>query len=199
MSASTSTSTLWRRILVEKRSLLLPIAIAILVNIGVYALVVYPLSVKSAGAADRAARAAVSLRAAEQDFAGARALVSGKSRADQELTTFYGKVLPADLAAAVRLTYAPLPEVARKANVKVLARRFDTLAQRDARLGRLHITASLQCDYESFRRFIYELETAPEFVIIDDVTLLQGDANKPLTLTLELSTYYPLSTSAHGN
>ena len=193
-----STSSLLRRVATEKRSMLLPLGIAILVNIGVYVLVVYPLALKSAGAADRAVRASQALKAAERDYASARALVSGKSRADQELTTFYGKVLPSDLSAAVRLTYTPLPAVAKKANVKMLARRFETIAsQRDSRLGRLHIFASLQCDYESFRQFIYDLETSPEFVIIDDVTLMQGDATKPLTLTLELSTYYPLS--AHGN
>ena len=50
----------------------------------------------------------------------------------------------------------------------------------------------LQGDYESLRQFIYELESAPEFVIIDDVTLAQSDADKPLTLSLELSTYYRL-------
>ena len=54
-----------------------------------------------------------------------------------------------------------------------------------------------QGDYESFRQFIYELESAPEFVIIDDVTLAQNDPDKPLTLTLELSTYYRLG--ANGN
>ena len=30
----------------------------------------------------------------------------------------------------------------------------------------------LQGDYENLRQFIYELESAPEFVIIDDVTLV---------------------------
>ena len=55
----------------------------------------------------------------------------------------------------------------------------------------------LQGDYESFRQFIYELESAPEFVIIDDVTLAQNDPTKPLTLTLQLSTYYRLG--ANGN
>ena len=29
----------------------------------------------------------------------------------------------------------------------------------------------LQGDYENLRQFIFELESAPEFVIIDDVTL----------------------------
>ena len=32
----------------------------------------------------------------------------------------------------------------------------------------------------SIRRFIYELESAPEFVVIDDVTLAQSDPDGPL-------------------
>ena len=48
----------------------------------------------------------------------------------------------------------------------------------------------LRGDYENLRRFIYDVETSQEFVIIDDVTLVQPDAAMPLTLTLELSTYY---------
>jgi hypothetical protein len=191
-------ATWWRRLIADKRSLIVPLVAGILLNVGLYALVVYPLGLKSAGAADRAANAAKSLRAAEQDYASARALVTGKSRADQELTTFYGKVLPSDQMAAVRLTYVPLPNIARKANVRVVARRWSPDPPgKDARLGRLHIVAALQGEYESLRQFIYELETAPEFVIIDDVTLLQGEVGKPLTLTLELSTYYRLD--AHGN
>jgi hypothetical protein len=191
-------SALWKRVFVEHRSLIVPLAVAAIANVGVYGLVVYPLGVRSASAADRAANAATALKAAEQDQAAARALVQGKSRAEQELTTFYGKVLPADQTAAVRLTYLPLPNIARKANVRVIGRRWtpDPIAK-DARLGRLHIVTALQGEYEAFRQFIYELETAPEFVIIDDVTLTQGEAGKPLTFTLELSTYYPLST--HGN
>ena len=34
----------------------------------------------------------------------------------------------------------------------------------------------LQGDYESLRQFIYALESAPEFVIIDDVTLSRATA-----------------------
>jgi hypothetical protein len=189
---------LWKRIFVEHRSLIVPLVVAAIANVGVYGLVVYPLGVRSASAADRAANAATALKAAEQDQAAARALVQGKSRAEQELTTFYGKVLPADETAAVRLTYLPLPNIAKKANVRVIGRRWtpDPLTK-DARLGRLHIVTALQGEYEAFRQFIYELETAPEFVIIDDVTLTQAEVGKPLTFTLELSTYYPLST--HGN
>ena len=190
--------TLWKRILLEKRAMIVPLALGVALNIGAYALWVYPLGVKSAGAADRAAVATRSLQAAEGEFAAARELVQGKARADQELSTFFDKVLPADLAAARRLTYAALPTLAKKANVKLVSRRFDVEApEKNARLGLLKVHTQWQCDYESFRQFVYALESAPPFVIIDDVTLTQSDPARPLTLTLELSTYYRLG--ANGN
>jgi len=184
--------TMSKRILAEKRSLIVPLALAILVNIGVYAFAVHPLGVRSATAAERASAAAASLRAAERDYASARDLVEGKSRADKELATFYGEVVPPDEPAARRLTYTPVVEIARKANVKFLARSTedDMKQAKKTGLGRLHTRISFQCDYESFRKFMYELESAPEFVIIDDVTLAQTDPAKPLALTIEMSTYY---------
>ena len=186
--------TLLRRILVEKRPLIIPLAVAIIVNVAVYVLVVYPLGVKQAGALNRATVAATARRVAEQELASARALIEGRSRAQQELATFYDKVLPADLTAARRMTYASLPTLARKTNVTFAERRteVDQANEKDSRLGRLQIRMILQGDYESLRQFIYELESAPEFVIIDDVTLAQNDPAKPLTLTVELSAYYRL-------
>lgn len=182
-----------RRIFTEKRAFIVPLVVAVLANILVYALVVYPLRMKTLGAADRARNAATTLRAAEQDIAAARALVAGKSRAEQELLTFYGKVLPADQLSALRLTYGPIPALARKANVKVLARRWSPEPPRpDARVARLVVHVSLEGDYEAFRQFVYALETAPDFVVVDDVTISLVDPTKPLIFTLELSTYYPV-------
>jgi hypothetical protein len=183
--------TLWRRILVEKRILITPLVIGIVANIAIYALWVYPLAVKSASAAGRANAAANALKAAERDYENAKALVTGKSRAEQELSTFYDKVLPGDLASARRLTYAALPALAKRSNVKYQQSRYDPeRVEKDARLGRLHIRMVLVGDYDGFRRFIYEFESSPEFVILDDFTMTQGDPTKPLTLTLEMSTYY---------
>lgn len=189
---------LWKRILVEKRALVIPLALGAIVNAAAYGLWVYPLGVKSAGAADRAAAAAQARQSAEGELAAARELVAGKSRADQELSTFFDKVLPADLPSARRLTYATLPSLARTSNVRMLGRRFDVGArEKNARLGLLKVHTTWQCDYESFRRFIYALESASPFVIIDDVSLMQNEPAKPLTLVLELSTYYRLD--ANGN
>jgi hypothetical protein len=187
---------LLRRIVIEKRPLVLTLVVALLGNIAAYALVVRPRGIKSAGAADRAAAAADAVRAAELDLATARALVEGKSRADEELNAFYQKVLPVDLSAARRMTYATLPALARRTNVRYEQRRSSVEEPDDlARLGRLTIRMVLQCEYESFRNFIFQLESAPEFVIIDDVTLTQSTANEPLTLTIDLSTYFRLRPS----
>ena len=185
--------TLGRRVFAEKRALILPLAIAVLANVLVYGLVVYPLRLKSFGAADRARNAAASLRAAEQDNASARELVAGKARAEAELVTFYGKVLPADRLSALRLTYGPLPMIARKAGVKLNSRHWSTEpAQKDARVARLNVRVQLEGDYEAFRQFIYALETAPEFIVVDDVVISFVDPAKPLVFSLELSTYYPV-------
>jgi Tfp pilus assembly protein PilO len=190
--------TLWKRIFAEKRLLVIPLLLAIAVNVGVYALVVYPLGVKSATAADRAAAATAAVAAADADYNAARALVNGKSEAEQELSTFYDEVLPADFGAARRLTYAALPRLARKSNVRYEQSRYDPEAvKKDDRLGTLRIHVVLHGEYESFRQFLYQLESAPEFVIIDSVTITQSDPGQPLGFTLELSTYYRLA--AYGN
>ena len=190
---------LWKRILIEKRAIVAPLIIGLLANIAAYALWVYPLGVKSATAVDRAAAATQSLKAAEQDLTNARALVAGKSRAEQEIATFYDKVLPPDFSSARRLTYTTLPSLARKANVKMLSRREEIdKNEKDARLGILHIETQWEGDYEGLRQFIYELESDPAFVIIDDVQIIQQEPNKPLTLSMRLSTYYRQG-AANGN
>lgn len=187
--------TLWSRALREHRALLIPLAIAALLNVLGYLFLVQPLAARSTGAAGRATAAAASLQGAQREFDLAQQLVDGKARADQELDAFYGKVLPADLTAARRMTYTSLPALAKRTNVRYETRRFDTPdPERDARFARLGIRMMLQGEYEDIRTFIYELERAPEFVIIDDVTLTEGDENAALTLRLDLSTYFNLRT-----
>ena len=184
--------TLLRRIVAEKRGLLVPLAVALVINIAVYGLVVYPLGVKSANAADRAATAAKARQAAERDMASAEALVTGKAKADQELSTFYQKVLPANLDEARRMTYARLPALAKKANMRFTERHteLDQQLERTSQLGRVHTRMTLEGGYDNVREFLYELETTPEFIIVDDVSLGQPEPGKPVTLTLEVSTYY---------
>ena len=45
--------------------------------------------------------------------------------------------------------------------------------------------------YPDIRNFLHEIETAPEFVVIDRVTLSEGvESDDSLRLALELSTYF---------
>jgi Tfp pilus assembly protein PilO len=191
--------TLARRIFLEKRGVILPLLVAVVLNLCAYLFVVRPLGEKSAGAAERAVAASAGLRAAERDFAAAQALVSGKAQAVRELSTFYEKVLPASQSAARRLTFAALPDLASAARVTYLEGRYeiDQAQKKDAQLGHLRIRLVLEGEYDRVRQFVYAVETSPAFVIIDDVTLAQDDPGRPLLLTLDLSTYF--RREANGN
>jgi Tfp pilus assembly protein PilO len=179
------------RVVREKRGVIVPLLVGLAVNIVLYLFVARPLAGRSAGAADRATAAAAALRNAERDHRAATELVEGKARADEDLNAFYGKVLPADLTAARRMTYSSLPALAKRTDVRYETRRFETPEpEKDSRLGRLAIRMVLQGEYQNLRRFIHELERAPEFVVIDDVTLTRADQEQPLTLVLSLSTFY---------
>jgi hypothetical protein len=187
-----------QRIFAEKRRPLLFIGIAIIANLLLYVLVVYPLALRSAGAADRASGAVRQRQAAERELQVARSLVTGKAQAEEELNAFYKKVLPASVSAARRLTYVPVVEIARRNDVDYVNRVYeepgeqnaDDSRQVGAALMRLTTRVVLRGDYESIRAFVYELEQAPEFVVIDQVTLLEAEAGEPVTLTITLSTYY---------
>lgn len=187
----TDAIALARRIAAEKRTVVVPLAVALLANLALYALAVYPLTVKATSAQRRAAAAERELGAAERDHVAARAILTGKDLAARELDTFYGEVLPVDLTGARRLTYLRLAQRARQASLRYERRSVEREDGKDGRLTRLRIAMVLEGDYANVRQFIYQLETAPEFVVIDDVALAEGaDVNAPLLLTLELSTYF---------
>lgn len=182
---------LWRRVVSDHRALVVPLALLLVANVVAYVILVRPLQLKSEGAADRAVAASNNLAAAQKELTQARELVENKARADEELSAFYQKVLPANLTEARRMTYAPLAALARRTNVRYEARATTVgEAEGESTLGRMAIRMVLQGEYRDIRRFIYELETAPEFVIIDNVTLTEGNSDEPQTLTIALSTYY---------
>ena len=186
-----------KRVIGENRSAIVIVALALLVNVLAYVLAVRPLAVKSTGAADRAAAAATNLQAAERELAQADALVKGKARADEELDAFYKKVLPSDMTSARRMTYASLPALARMTGVRYETRTTTVdPGDRAGRLEKMSIRMVLEGDYDNLRQFIYALEVAPEFVIIDDVTLVEGFGDQSLRLTIDLSTYYRLTSNA---
>jgi Tfp pilus assembly protein PilO len=100
--------------------------------------------------------------------------------------------LPHDLAGARRITYLRLAQLAQKEGLRAQRRSSEPEdPERNSSLRRLKISMTLAGDYENMRQFIYQLETAPDFVVIDDIALSEaGEPGSPLVLTLALSTYY---------
>jgi Tfp pilus assembly protein PilO len=183
-----------RRILAEKRRIVIPLLIALAANLVLYAAAVYPLSRKVGSAEERAATARAAREAAEREHTAARATLEGKDRADRELQKFYAEILPSDQAAARRITYLRLDRLSREAGLEPGRTRFDPRKVRDSSLTELDTTVELQGDYRAIRRFVYLLETAPEFTIIQNVELSSSEEG-PLQLTLSLVTYYRTSGS----
>jgi len=188
-----------RRVLVEKRTLIVPVAIALLVNVALYAIVVYPLSKKVAGDQLEAEAAAAALNAARRDFAAARATVAGKGQADEELRKFYSEVLPPDISGARRITFLRIEQLAQQCSLRVERVTSDPKPQRDSELVRFTYSASLSGEYRNIRRFIHELETAPEFLVLENVNLRQSDVeNRGLNVEFQIATYYRAA-AANGN
>jgi hypothetical protein len=178
-----------RRAIHEKRRVIAPLVIALVANVLLYALAVYPLE-RKAGTAEQLAQIARAARvAAEREQTLARATLEGKDRADRELEKFYAEVLPGGQAAARRITYLRLARLAREAGLEPGRSTFATQAVRGSTLTRLSTALDLQGDYGAIRRFVYLLETAPEFTIIENVTLASSEGGQ-LNLTLALATYY---------
>ena len=187
-----------RRVLAEKRRLIVPVAVALLVNVALYAIVVYPLSKRVAGDEQEAESAAAALRAARRDFAAARATVAGKGQADQELRTFYSEVLPPDVSGARRITFLRIEQLAQKCNLRVERVTSLPKPQGDSSLVKFIYKASLSGEYRNIRRFIHELETAPEFLVLENVDLRQSEVeNRALNVEMEIATYY--RAGANGN
>ena len=57
----------------------------------------------------------------------------------------------------------------------------------------------LKGDYRDIRRFIHELETAPEFLVLEHVELTQNenDADKGITVTIQVATYFRAGGDGH--
>jgi Tfp pilus assembly protein PilO len=183
--------SLARRILEEKRRLIYPVVAVLLINAAVFAAVVYPLSVKVSAGEQSAQAAARELSAARRDYEFARATVAGKAAADAELKKFYGAVLPPDDSAARRITYLQIYQLAKKANLDYERAANEVTRERDSTLGKLTTTVALSGEYRNIRRFIHELETAPDFLILENVAVSQGtESGTALNVTVRVATYY---------
>lgn len=180
-----------RRIVSENRRMVWILAAALVVNAALYALVVYPLEKRVQTEQDQAGAATRELNAARRSFNAAKATVSGKKQADDELLKFYRDVLPPDQSSARRTLYPHLDQLARSAELTTGRNRFDPQPNSKGGLSKLTMTMILEGEYSNIRRFIHELETAPEFLVLEGVTVTQaGEGERRLNVTANVATYY---------
>ena len=181
------------RVFSEKRRIVVPLASAILANVLLYAVVVFPLGRQVVSAEAEANRQHDLLNKARLDHRAAKATVTGKQQADAALQKFYKDVLPPSASAARTLTYARLSQLAEQADVRLEQGANTVDRDKESTLAKSTTVYTLSGDYRNVRRFIYALETTPEFVILENVTLTspgEQAAGRGLAMRLEIATYY---------
>ena len=180
-----------RRILAEHRRAVWLIAAGLILNVALLALVVLPLSQKVSGGEEQARAANTELLLARRDRDAARATVTGKGQADVELKKFYQDILPTSYSSAMRVLFPAIEQMARKSGLDVVRHQIDPAPEGRSELQKLTMRLSLTGEYTNIRRFIYALETAPEFRVLESVALTQSEEeDRELNVTAFVSTYY---------
>ena len=179
------------RVVSDHRRVLVPLGAVLVINVVVLLAVVLPLRRSVASGDVRARTSSQALAEAAADFKDAEGTREGQGQARKDLERFYKDVLPADVSAARRLTNLKLGQMVRQHDVNFQRSASTPEAGRDSELERLKISYALSGDWEDIRMLIHAIETGPDFVVIDNVVLQEGsEASAPLSLTLDLSTYY---------
>jgi Tfp pilus assembly protein PilO len=178
------------RVLREHRAALVPLAIVLALNVIALVAVVLPLSQRAAGAEQRAVAAERNRVAAEADFKRAETLQAAKSRATEDLDMFYSEVLPANVAAARRILQLKLRQQADAHGVQYQGSGSTEEELDDSNLLRLTMLMRLSGSYDDIRGFIYDVETSPDFLVIEHVRLSEASRTEGLELSLNVSTFY---------
>lgn len=185
------------RVLREKRLVLVPLAVVALANVGLAAFLVYPLSMRVAAGEQQQDVARVELNAALFEKKAASAMADDKAGAERDLAQFYGTVLPQGLSGARRATYLHLAQLAKDAGLQYQRRLEEAQATKSGEpgnagsLARFEITMILEGDYPGVRQFLQDVEMSEPFIVIDNISLVEGsDPGSSLVLTVVLSTYF---------
>jgi Tfp pilus assembly protein PilO len=184
--------TLWQRIFEERKRVILPLVLAAAANVAVLLLAVIPLTATVSSAEQAAVEATTALAQAERTEQQAIEARSSKARADEELLKFYTQVLPRDFPTAQRTTNLWLSQAARDSGLVFKGSQFDWETIQDSRLVRASSKITLEGRYANIRRFLYAVEIAEEFIVVESVELAgdSGMARDTLSVTMGVSTYF---------
>lgn len=185
--------SLFARVMAEKRAVIVPLALFAIANVVLYAVVVFPLGHQVVNAEEEARVQHQQLNTARFDLKNAKATVVGKEQAESALQKFYKEVLPGDQAIARRITYTRLAQLATQANVRLEHGTNAVERKKGSTLSKLTTTYTLTGDYRDVRDFIYSLETAPEFIVLENVGLTspgEQAQSRGLAMNLVIATYF---------
>ena len=184
--------SLWKRVFTERRSVVLPLVIFLVADLAALGGVFY-LQRDVDVVKEESETAVLSLGTARVQAKDAKATHQSKDLAETQLKKFYGETLPRDFESAVNITVFWVNKTAKAARVSSRTGTFDAEEVRDSRLSRVTGQITLVGEYADIRRFLYEVESAQEFVIIEKVELSQpnaAQANALLEVQLSVATYY---------
>ena len=179
-----------RRVIREHKRAVVLITAGFVVNVLIYVAAVRPLE-RRVDNIEQSTRAGVQARAeAQAEFARASGTLTGKDRATKDLGEFYSKVLAQDLSGARKLTYGPVQRLAAENRLEYQGSRYEPVEERGSTLTKLKVSVEVTGAYPNMRSFIRAIETAPQFVVIENISLAEGGGEGALRLALDLSTYY---------
>jgi hypothetical protein len=185
--------SVWRRVYEDRRSVALPLLVALIANLAVWMLLVLPLRTSLASAESDARDADVDLVNARRLGERATEVSESRGHADTQLGEFYGRILPQNFAVAVKTTNAWLQQAARDAGLEFRQSHFEYEPIDDSRLIRAFSTVSLIGDYPAIRRFLHAVETAEEFIVLERVELMEGSSGSGgggIGIEVTVSTYF---------
>ena len=187
---TTGSEVPFARVVADHRRVLVPLGALLAINLGVLLLLVLPLRASVESGGTRAQASSVALAEARAELAAAEAARDGQAQATRDLERFYREVLPADLSAAQRITHSKLSLLARSHDVVFRQSSTSPATLRESSLDSLAVNYSLTGEWEDVQRFIHAVETLPDFVVIDNLSLAQDGDGNTLSLALAVSTYY---------
>lgn len=188
--------TRWSRIYAERRAVVLPVLLLLIANLAVLAIGVWPLQRSVRAAADEEFQALLDLEQARREDRDARMAETRKQEVDVELRKFYKDILPRDLASAQVVTQLWLAQVAKQNGVVFQQGTHRHAEVRDSQLIKVTSEATLMGTYRDIRRFLFAVESAPEFVIVEEAQLgdtSAGSAQNPtgaLEIAIKAATYF---------
>lgn len=184
--------TLWRRVFEERKRIVLPLVLVLAANAAILLLAVLPLRATVASAETASVDALAALVDARRQERRAAEAKDSQARADRELGRFYAEVLPRDFPTAQRTANLWLSQAARDAGLVFKGSAFAWEEVRNSRLLRASSRVTLEGRYPNIRRFLYALETAEEFIVVESVELAgeTSSTSSDLSVTLLVSTYF---------